>query len=142
MHLKQRLAALTLAGALMVSTVASIAAASPTQVAGNGARGVVAAAVAALQNVNATNNTVDVAIVQLNNSLNNLTALNNVLNNSPIANNNNILQGITIQNIDVAIANGSLNQLAQNALQNANIAIGQVVGIAVLSGGDLLVFVR
>jgi hypothetical protein len=145
MQLKQQLAALTLAGALMTSTVVGIAAASPTQVAGNGAGGVVAATVTALQNV-AINDTVDVTIVQLNNSLNNLRALNNVLNNSPIANNNNILQGITVQNIDVAIANGSLNNnnlpILQNALQNADIAIGQVVGVAVLSNGDLLVFTR
>jgi hypothetical protein len=146
MQFKQRLAALALAGALMGTTVAGVAAAPPTQVAGNGARGVVAAAVAALQNVTVTDNTVDVAIVQLNNSLNNLTALNNVLNNSPILNNNTILSDITVQNIDVAIANGSLNQVAQNALQNAlqnaDIQIGEVVGVSVLSGGDLLIFTR
>ncbi len=144
-RMKKGIASLAIAGALLGGSVVG-ASAAPTQVAGNGEGGVVAAAVQALNNVNLTDNNVDVAIVQLNNSLNNLRALNNVLNNSPILNNNNILQGITVQNIDVAIANGSLNNnnlpILQNALQNANIAIGQVVGVAVLSGGDILVFTR
>lgn len=146
MQLKQRLAALALAGTLMGTTTLGVAAAPPTQVAKNGAGGVVAATVAALQNVNVNDTNVDVAIVELSNSLNNLTALNNVLNNSPILNDNNVLQDITIQNIDVAIANGSLNNnnlpILQNALQNADIAIDDVVGVAVLSGGDLMVFTR
>ena len=142
MKLKQRLAALALAGTLMGTTVAGIAAAPPTQVAGNGAGGVVAAAVAALQNVNVEDNEVDVAIVQLNNSLNNLRALNNVLNNSPIANNNDILQDITVQNIDVAVLNGLDLDILNGALNDANIVLNDVVGVAVLSGGDLLVFTR
>jgi hypothetical protein len=142
MQLKQRVAALALAGTLMGATTMGIAAAPPTQVAGNGAGGVVAAAVAALQNVNVTDNNVDVAIVQLNNSLNNLRALNNVLNNSPILNNNNVLQDITVQNIDVAIANGLDVDILNNALNDANIVLNDVVGVAVLSGGDLLIFTR
>jgi hypothetical protein len=141
MQLKQRLAALALAGTLMATTTVGIAAA-PDQVAGNGARGVVAAAVAALQNVNVKDTDVDVAIIQLNNSLNNLTALNNVLNNSPILNNNNILQDITVQNIDVAIANGVDVNILNQALNDANILITDVVGVAVLSGGDLFIFTR
>jgi hypothetical protein len=144
--LKRGLASLAIAGTLLGTTALGAAAAPPTQVSQNGAAGVVAATVAALNNVNVTDNTVDVTIVQLNNSLNNLRALNNVLNNSPILNNNQILQGITIQDINVAIANGSLNNnnlpILQNALQEANIQIGQVVGVGVLSGGDLIVFTR
>jgi len=93
-----------------------------------------------------TDNTVDVTVVQLNNSLNNLTALNNVLNNSPILNNTQILQGITVQDIDVAVANGSLNEndvdLLTNALRDADIQLDDVVGVAVLSGGDLLIFTQ
>jgi hypothetical protein len=136
MQLKQRVAALALAGTLMGATTLGVGAAHTTQVAGNGAGGVVAAAVAALQNVNVTDNNVDVAIVQLNNSLNNLRALNNVLNNSPILNNNNVLNNITIQDISVL----TFDQV--QILENANIVLNDVVGVAILSGGDFLVFTR
>ena len=145
-NLKKGLASLAIAGTLLGTTALGAVAAPPTQVTGAGAAGVVAATVAALNNVNVVDNTVDVTIVQLNDSLNDLDVLNNVLNDSPILNNNQILQGIAIQDINVAIANGSLNDnnlpILQNALQEADIQIGQVVGVGVLSGGDLIVFTR
>ncbi len=144
-RIKKSIASLAIAGSLFGATIAGVSAAQPSSVQQGGAAGVVAAVVQANNLIN--NNTLDVTVVQLNNSLNNLTALNNVLNNSPILNNNNILQGITVQNIDVAIANGSFNgpilqNALQNALRNANITIQDVVGVAVLNGGDIILFAR
>jgi hypothetical protein len=130
MRIKKSVASLALAGTMFGATVVGVGAQHVTQVGQNGARGVIAAVVTALQNVNVTDNNVDVAVVELNNSLNNLTALNNVLNN------NNILQGFTIQDVSVL----SANQI--DILRNANINIGEVVGVAILSGGDFLVFTR
>jgi hypothetical protein len=150
-RIKKSIASLALAGTLFGGAIVGASAAPVTQVTHNGAGGVVAAAVAALNNVNANNNKVDVAIVQLSNSLNNLTALNNVLNNSPILSNNNILQNITVGDVNVlnkvvTVGNITLTDVQVAALNNIlsqnGINIGQVVGIAVLSGGDLLVFTR
>ena len=84
----------------------------------NGAAGLVAAIVG----LNGTN----IQVLNVGNSLNNLTALNNVLNNSPVLSNNhivvsNILTGITVQDI----ANGSLN----NILQNTNVNVAALVNV-------------
>ncbi len=131
MRIKKSVASLAIAGALFGGTVVGVGAQHlpPVQeVTQNGARGVIAAVVAALVDLRGAN--VDVAVVELNNSLNNLTALNNVLNN------NNILQGFTIQDVSVL----SDNQI--EILEDANIVIDDVVGVAILSGGDLLVFTR
>lgn len=148
--MKKRLASVVLAGSLMGATAVGVAA-EPTQVTTNGAGGVVAAAAAALNNVNVTDTNVDVAVVELNDSLNNLTALNNVLNNSPILNDNEVLKDVTIGDVKVlndvvTVGDITLSDIQVEALKDvlndANIALDDVVGIAVLSGGDLLVFTR
>ncbi len=95
-----------------------------------------------------------VGLVNVGNSLNNLTALNNVLNNSPILSRNNVLNGSPIlnnNNVLQDILNGSLNNnnvlnnvqvtALNNFLNNNNIAVGQVLGVAVLSGGGIAVIV-
>jgi hypothetical protein len=138
------------AAALLVSVFATTGFASAQQTGkSEGAVAVVAQVENVLSNASVLNGS-QVGLVNLNNSLNNLTALNNVLNNSPILNNflNNspILSGntITVQNINVAIANGSLNNaqisLLDQALQNAHILTSDVIGVAVLSGGQVLAF--
>jgi len=66
------------------------------------------------------------AIEVSGNSLNNLRALNNVLNNNDV--------DVTVQDISVL----SPTQLA---LLNCG-ACDDVVGVAVLSGGDIIVFTR
>jgi hypothetical protein len=145
--MKRQLAILTLALASVGAFVAPPSHVSAAQTGtANGAVAVVAQVENVLNNASVLNGS-QVGLVNLNNSLNNLTALNNVLNNSPILNNflNNspILSGntITIQNIDVAIANGSLNGININVLnyllQNAN----TIIGVAVLSGNQVLAFV-
>jgi hypothetical protein len=139
MRIKKGVASLALAGTLFGGTVLGVGAERPQQ-ANNGAAGVVAAAVQALNNIDIRDNVVDVAVVELNDSLNNLTltalndltALNNFLNGSPILSNNDV----TIQDVDVL----SPTQIA--ILEAANINIDDVVGVAILSGGDLLVFTR
>ncbi len=139
--MKLRFTALTtLVGLLTLMLVAPVAAQPPTQ--NNGAAGVVAAVVG-------LNNTLtggQVGLVNIDRSLNNLTALNNVLNNSPILSNNNVLNGSPILNDSANnlvtiqdILNNSLNGI--QILNDNNIEIGQVLGVAVLSGGGIAVFV-
>ncbi len=86
----------------------------------------------ALVNVNVTDT--QIGLVNVDRSLNNLRALNNFLNNNDI--------DITVQDIDVLrnanILNGLQLSLLNNALQNAQTA----VGVAVLSSGDLILFQR
>jgi hypothetical protein len=101
-----------------------------------GAAGVVAAVVQAVDTVDVNNNQIDVAVVELNNSLNNLRALNNVLNNSPILSNNDI--DVTVQ--DISILDEAQIEVLTDFLNNNNIALDDVVGVSVLSGGDLIVF--
>ncbi len=134
MRIKKSVASLAIAGALFGGTVVGVGAAKPDTTQVGGAAGVVAAVVQAANLVN--NQDGIIQVVNIENSLNNLTALNNVLNNSPILSNNNILQGITIQDVSV------LNDNQIEILENANINIDDVVGVAILSGGDLLVFTR
>lgn len=119
--------------ALMMA-VAPAAAQQDTNVTRGGAAGVVAAVVQVTDTIDVTDSNIDVAVVELNDSLNNLRALNNVLNNSPILSNNDIIDDVTVQNIDV------LNDVQIDILRNADINLDDVVGVAVLSGGDLLVF--
>ncbi len=127
----------------MAGTALGVGAAPPQQ----GAAGVANQVVDALVVVQAAG--VDVALVELNNSLNNLTALNNVLNNSPILSNNDIditVGDVNILNNVVTVGDITLSNIQVTALndflKNNNIALDDVVGIAVLSGGDLLVFTR
>lgn len=89
-----------------------------------GAAGVVAAVVQAVANVNVQDTEIELEVVDIGNSLNNLRALNNVLNNN---------------DVDVVVQDVSVLDAAQlEVLNNANIT--DVVGVAVLSGGDFIVF--
>jgi hypothetical protein len=145
--MKRHLAALALGLAASSSVVVGLPLQAHAQQTGhaNGAVAAVAQVENVLNNPKVLNGS-QVGLVNLNKSLNNLRALNNVLNNSPILNNflNNspILSGntITVQNINVAIANGSLDGVSVTALnellQNAN----TIVGVAVLSGGQVIAF--
>lgn len=112
--------ALLMTGAAMVGAPLAVSAQTPPAPAHqvNGAAGLVAAIVG----LNGTN----IQVLNVGNSLNNLTALNNVLNNSPVLSNNhivvsNILTGITVQDI----ANNSLN----NILQNTNVNVGVLASV-------------
>jgi len=151
--MKLRFAALaTLVGLMALVLVAPVAAAPPaTQT--QGAAGLVNALVG-------LNNTLDpnlvgnqVGLVNVGNSLNNLTALNNVLNNSPILSNDNVLTGTILNNNNILqdILNRSLDNnnvlndvqitALNNFLNNNNIDVGTVLAIAVLSGGGVVVIV-
>ena len=138
MNLVQKLSTGVAGSALALTLAFTPVAAQEVQVidAGNGAAGLVAAVVDANVVLNdvLNDNNVDVAVVELNNSLNNLRALNNVLNNSPILNNNNVLNDLTVQNINV------LTDFQIDVLRNADINLDDVVGVAILSGGDFIVF--
>jgi len=137
--------ALGLSGALVTGAFA----AAPQQDARGGAAGLVAAVVqVVVDEINVKDNVVQVGLVNVNNALNNLTALNNVLNNSPILSNNEILKNVDITVYDVVDIQNVLNNLdlditVADILNDLNIEdINSVIGIGVLSSGDLLVFQR
>jgi hypothetical protein len=141
----KRIRIFSMAAALLVSVVATTGLTSANQNGGaNGAVAVVAQVENVLNNANVLNDS-QVGLVNVNHSLNNVRALNNVLNNSPILNNflNNspILSGNTITVQNISVLDGAQISLLDQALQNANIAIGQVIGVAVLSGGQIIAFV-
>jgi len=92
------------------------------------------------------------AVVQVNDTLNDLTllsnigsievitvkdSLNNVLNNSPILSNN----VVTLQNFLNNCTVLSCIEI-KNVLNNNNLLISDVVAIDVLSGGDIVIFQR
>jgi hypothetical protein len=135
--MKFRIAAVALLVTLVgMVFVAPISAASPTQgtVQHNGAGGLVAATVGVVAQLQSADS--QVGLVNLDNSLNNLTALNNVLNHNNVLDNNNV--PITVQ--DISVLNGVQVIALNDALNALNVQIGQVVGVAVLSGGQLLAF--
>jgi hypothetical protein len=82
---------------------------------GNGSNAVLLGVVAALINANALNN-LDVAANALNSSPVQVVCLNDALNQNDLTFLNDVLSHNTV-------LNGSLNNLAQNALQNADIAL-------------------
>ena len=129
--MRSKLLALALAVTLL-ATVATGAGAQPnvttTEVTKNGAAGLVAAAVAALNNITISDTTIDIAVVELNNSFNNFNALNNILNNNDV--------DVTVQDIDVLTD----NQI--DILRNANVDLDAIVGVAVLGANNFLVFTR
>lgn len=141
--MKQRFAAFAvLAGLLSLLLVAPAAAAPPPANQVQGAAGLVNAL------VGLNNSGSQIGLINIGNSLNNLTALNNVLNNSPILSNNNVLNGSPILNNNsnfLNILQGALTHdqftILNNFLNNNHIAIGQVLGVAVLSGGGIAVIV-
>ena len=133
------IAGTAIAGTLALGGVATTLAQEPpvtnlttTVVEQNGAKSLVNAIVVAQDLVNLDDSTIDIAVVELNNSLNNLRALNNVLNNNDV--------DVVVQDIDVLT--GAEIDILRNALQNANIALTDVVGVAVLSGGDFIVLTQ
>ncbi len=137
--MKLRIAAVALLVTLVgMIFVTPISAAPPAPVQGtvqhNGAKGLVAATVGVVAQLQSTGS--QVGLVNLSNSLNNLTALNNVLNHNNVLDNNNV--PITVQNINVL--NGVQVIALNDALNALNVQIGQVVGVAVLSGGQILAF--
>lgn len=138
--MKLRIAAVALLVTLVgMIFVTPISAAPPAPVQGtvqqNGARGLIAATVGVVAQLQ--NGSGQVGLVNLSNSLNNLTALNNVLNNNNVLDNNDV--PITVQNISVL--DGAQFTILNDALNALNVQIGQVVGVAVLSGGQILTFV-
>jgi len=84
-----------------------------------GAAGLVAAVVQVADVIDINDSNIEVVTIEVEDSLNNLTALNNVLNNSPILSNNNIV-------ITDLIEVGSIDSL---------------IAVGVLDGGDLIFFV-
>ncbi len=100
---------------------------------GNGSKAVVATVNDALVELELDD--VDVAVVEIEDSLNNLQALNNVLNNSPILSNNNI--DVDIQDVDIEVLEDILNDLDIDLdLDNLD-----VLGFGLLDNGDLLLIV-
>ena len=128
---KACLAAVLTAGTMTLTLAApAIAAPSPTNQSG-GAAGVIAAVVQVDDTLNdlsvlSPGGDQNIEVVTVKNSL------NNVLNNSPILSNNVItLQGFLND-----------NTVLTDFLNDNNILITDVVAVDVLSGGDIVVFVR
>ncbi len=125
------MAAVLTAGTMTLTLAApAIAAPSPTNQSG-GAAGVIAAVVQVDDTLNdlsvlSPGGDQNIEVVTVKNSL------NNVLNNSPILSNNVItLQGFLND-----------NTVLTDFLNDNNILITDVVAVDVLSGGDIVVFVR
>ena len=135
--------------ATLLFTFAASTAAQPVQRQLGGAVGLVAAVLnlAVNDTIDINDSTLQVGLVNVDDSLNNLRALNNVLNNSPILSNilNNNDVDVTVY--DVVDIENVLNQndidILYNFLNANDIAITDVVAIGVLSGpfgNDLVVF--
>ena len=125
------LAAICLAFAMLVASAAaaSAAPANATRQSG-GAAGVVAAVVQVddtLNNLSVLSDIGSVEVITVKDSL------NNVLQNARFLNNVTVLQDFLNDN-DVDVLNDALN--------NNNVVISDVIAIEVLSGGDLLVFTQ
>lgn len=146
--MKRRMAVLLttmgLMGLMLIAPLSAAAARPTTQT--QGAAGLVNA----LVGLNGQLGPNQVGILNIGNSLNNLTALNNVLNNSPILSGNNVLNGSPILNNslnnlqaikNILILNGALNGNTITAANGNTVNIGQVLGVAVLSGGGIVVIV-
>lgn len=73
----------------------------------------------------------DVAVVEIEDSLNNLQALNNVLNNNDI--------DVDIQDIDVL--NDFEVEILEDILNDLELELDDVIGVDILDGGDFLVIV-
>ncbi len=138
--MKLRITSFALAIALLGSFAfgATRTSATPVEQNRGGAVGLVAAVVQLFVNdtIVIDDLTAQVGLVNVSKSLNNLRALNNVLNNNNILNNVEILKNINVENVSVL----SDNQI--DLLRDANIVIGDVIGVDVLSGGDIIVFAR
>lgn len=135
--LRRPFTAVTMATVLTGATVMGAAAAPPENVQRGGAAGVVAAVVQVADTLNENN--VQVGLVNIGHSLNNLRALNNVLNNSPVLSHNNVVvtDVVDINNND--ILNDVQITALNNFLNDNDIDVNSVIGVAVLSTGDLIV---
>ncbi len=140
MNLNRRLTTAVLGGTLAAAMTFSGASAGTAdldfdlhevEVDGNGSKAVVATVGDVLHDLELEliDGDLDLIVVELEDSLNNLQALNNVLNNNDIE--------IDIQDVEVL----SDNQRFLNILEEADIDIEDVIGVAILDGGDFLVFV-
>ena len=132
MPVKRSLGVALVAGALSVGTMSPSSAQPPNQV--GGAAGVIAAVVQindTLNDLDVLSNIGSIEIVTVKDSL------NNVLNNSPILSNN----VVTIQDFLNDCTVLSCFEIS-NFLNNNDIAISDVVAVDVLSGGDIVIFVR
>jgi hypothetical protein len=118
-----------------IAVPAATAAPSPNNQSG-GAAGLVAAVVQlqdTLNDLTALNNTGTIKVVEISDSL------NNVLQNASFLNNITILQDFLNQpDCSVIAVCDSLN----NVLNENNVAISDVVAVDLLSGGDINVFVQ
>lgn len=83
-----------------------------------GAKGLIAAVVQVADVIDITDSNIEIVTIQVEDSLNNLTALNDVLNDSPILSDNTIV-------ITDVIEVGSIDDL---------------IAVGVLEGGDLIFF--
>lgn len=129
---------LRIASLALVLALAFVSFAGPAKAAENkgGAAGLVAAVVQI-----ANDGVIDVSVVELNNSLNNLRALNNVLNNSPILSNNDI--DVTVG--DITVLQDFLNNnnvTLEDFLNQNNIVLTDILQIVVLDTGDLIVLTQ
>lgn len=123
----------------VAAACAALALSVPAAMAGpnnqsGGAAGVVAAVVQVqdtLNNLQVLSGNGNVEIITVKDSL------NNVLQNARFLNNITILQNFLNNNTCLAVCQ-SLN----NVLNNNNVQIANLVAIDVLSGGDLIVFTR
>ena len=142
--MKVRITSLVLAVALLGSFAfgATRTSATPKEQNRGGAVGLVAAVVQLFVNdtIDIDDLTAQVGLVNVSKSLNNLRALNNVLNNNKILNNVEVLKDINVEDVSVLSSNNL--RLLTDFLNANDIKIGQVVGVDVLSGGDIIVFAR
>ena len=135
--IRKPLVSLVLASGLTAASVMGAAAAPP-----NGPGGGAAGLVAAVVQIDDTLNQNQVGLVNVGNSLNNLTALNNVLNNSPILSRNNVTVTRVVTIGDISALNLTDVQVTalNNFLNENDVSIDSVIGVGVLSGGQLVVF--
>ena len=135
--IRNRIASLALVAAMAFALTAGFTGRASAQ---QGNAGGAAGLVAALVQINADD--VDVVEVNVVDSFNNLTALNNILNNSPILSNNEI--DVTVGDITVLqdfLNNNDIDVTLTDFLNNLDINIDDVVGVALLETGDLVIFV-
>jgi hypothetical protein len=131
MSIKRGIVSGALALSLLGGSAAGVVAQKNTN---QGQQGGAAGLVAAVLQIQAD----DVVNVEVVDSLNNLTALNNILNNSPILSGNDV--DVTVG--DVSLLSNFLNAntiTLTDFLNDLDLVIGDVVGIAILSGGDIIV---
>ncbi len=121
-------------GALALSLLGGSAAGVVAQKTNQGQQGGAAGLVAAVVQAQ-LDDTVNVEVVD---SLNNLTALSNILNNSPVLSGNDV--DVTVGDVSLLSDFLNANEITlTDFLNDLDLVIGDVVGIALLSGGDIIV---